>query len=178
MHFAYIVAINNDEHSLNGVLDLFYNENVEQFEFQDRTEEVQAEWANWYNNKELSSKYPYKSKEELAENWFGYEKNEQGEWGYYCNPNSLFDWYVVGGRWDGFFNDKNQVGLEEFKAWIESDDFMCSYGLITAFDDINDEVIEDEIKEDKEKARQFFRDLIKGLDPTIDWQFFIANLHN
>lgn len=177
MHFAYIVAINNDEHSFDNVLDMFYCDNTEQFEFQDCTQEVKTEWANWYKNKELSSEYPYKSEDQLAEDWFGYEKNEQGEWGRYSNPYALYDWYVIGGRWDGFFNDKNQIGLEEFKTWIESDNFTCSYGLITAFDDINDLTIEDEIKEDKEKARQFFRDLIKDLDPTIDWQFYIADLH-
>lgn len=177
MHFSYIVAMNNEEYTLDSVMDMFYYDNEEQFEFEDCTEEVKTEWANWYNNKELSSKYPYKNEEELAEKWFCYVKNEQNQWGRYSNPYALFDWYAIGGRWDGFFNDKNQIGLEEFKAWIESDNFKCSYGLITAFDDINDLTIEDEIKEDKEKARQFFRDLIEDLDPTIDWQFFIADLH-
>ncbi len=29
MHFAYIVAINNDEHSFDNVLDMFYCDNTE-----------------------------------------------------------------------------------------------------------------------------------------------------
>lgn len=77
MHFSYIVAMNNEEYTLDSVMDMFYQDNEEQFEFEDCTEEVKTEWANWYNNKELSSKYPYKNEEELAEKWFGYVKNEQ-----------------------------------------------------------------------------------------------------
>lgn len=29
--------------------------------------------------------------------------DEQDAYGYYCNPNSFYDWYVIGGRWPAMF---------------------------------------------------------------------------
>lgn len=50
------------------------------------------------------SNYPfkklYKSFEEFAEQYRGMNfDEEQNAYGYYCNPNSFWDWYRIGGRW-------------------------------------------------------------------------------
>jgi hypothetical protein len=39
--------------------------------------------------------------EELLQNWFGGQKNDAGDWGYYRNPRAKWDWFVLGGRWQG-----------------------------------------------------------------------------
>ncbi len=38
--------------------------------------------------------------------YHGYERNEDGKFGYWENPNAKWDWYVVGGRWNNFFKLK------------------------------------------------------------------------
>lgn len=39
--------------------------------------------------------------EEILEDWFGGQKNDAGDWGYYRNPQAKWDWFVLGGRWRG-----------------------------------------------------------------------------
>lgn len=47
----------------------------------------------------------------------GYKKHD-GKWGYWENPNAKWDWYSLGGRWNGFFRLKpgrdGQVGEASF----------------------------------------------------------------
>lgn len=53
----------------------------------------------------------YSSIEEFAEKYFGYQQDpETGEYGYWTNPYSKWDWYQVGGRWRGFFKLKEENG--------------------------------------------------------------------
>ena len=47
----------------------------------------------------------YDSIDNFAEEWFGYEKNNN-KYGYYNNKNAKWDWYSLGGRWAGFFKLK------------------------------------------------------------------------
>ena len=51
----------------------------------------------------------YNSFDEYMEDWCGYtEKNPvTGKFSRWTNPNSKWDWYSVGGRWEGFLLDKN-----------------------------------------------------------------------
>lgn len=42
----------------------------------------------------------YKTFKKYVEDHRGYEYNEQEKgYGYYCNPNAMWDWYQIGGRW-------------------------------------------------------------------------------
>lgn len=55
-----------------------------------------------YPNKKL-----YKSYMEMAEK-YGYIYDEDNKaYGYYTNPNSIWDWYAIGGRWPDWFLVKN-----------------------------------------------------------------------
>lgn len=52
--------------------------------------------------------YPLKrlfpSLESFASEWYGYQfHEEQGGYGYYYNPDALWDWYSIGGRWPELF---------------------------------------------------------------------------
>lgn len=51
----------------------------------------------------------YTSLEEFAEDWYGYDGRdpEKGRYGYWENPNAKWDWWEIGGRWSGMFNNKN-----------------------------------------------------------------------
>jgi len=56
--------------------------------------------------KEIQFKDLYNSFDEFVKKWHGYEPNPDGQYGYYHNPNAKWDWYSVGGRWDGYFKLK------------------------------------------------------------------------
>lgn len=64
--------------------------------------------------KEVRFNVVYQTFEEYMKEWCGYEKNENGQFGYMTNPNGHWDWWVVGGRWSGFFKVKdNPQGICE-----------------------------------------------------------------
>ena len=42
--------------------------------------------------------------------YHGYSQNVDGDYGYYHNPNAKWDWYVMGGRWCGYFTMKGGKG--------------------------------------------------------------------
>jgi hypothetical protein len=61
---------------------------------------------------EVPMKDVYSSFEEYVEDWHGYEKNEEtGRWGLWTNLNSKWDWWLIGGRWTGYFPVKNSEGF-------------------------------------------------------------------
>lgn len=57
--------------------------------------------------------YPgiYKSFEEYAEKWQGYSERDEktGKYGYWTNPNTKWDWYQIGGRWQGMLLVKDDI---------------------------------------------------------------------
>ena len=59
----------------------------------------------------ISAKFSelYPTFEEFCKKWYGTEPNEQGRYGYHINPKAKWDWYVIGGRWSGFFKAKPGV---------------------------------------------------------------------
>lgn len=178
MHYLYILIHNNDKISRENALELYSYDNSDMFEFEDRTSTVKEMWAEWDKNEE-SKNHKYKSEEEFAKNWFGYTKTKKGEYGFYWNPKELFDWYAIGGRWNGFLNDKNEMNLKEFKKWLDSDKFSSPYGLI--FNSSENEFVIQNIKEEeeyKENAREAFKYAIKDLDEKEDWCFTVVDLHN
>ena len=73
-------------------------------------------------------KYPrkklYRSFEEYAEERCGYSFDEKHQgYGYYYNPNAMWDWYSIGGRWPEMFLVKDtctEYSIGE-RSWCNSD---------------------------------------------------------
>jgi hypothetical protein len=42
--------------------------------------------------------------EAILEDWHGGQKNADGDWGYYRNPQDKWDWFVLGGRFSGLLH--------------------------------------------------------------------------
>lgn len=57
-------------------------------------------------NKESNPEFVYESLETFIRDYYGYEKNQYGEWGRWTNPNAKWDWWVIGGRWSGLLLNK------------------------------------------------------------------------
>jgi hypothetical protein len=66
--------------------------------FESHEEEVRRGWAN----EDVGVREVYTSIEQYAEHYYGY-KQRSGRFGRWINPNAKWDWWVVGGRWSGYY---------------------------------------------------------------------------
>lgn len=111
-HFIGLVFHDCDT-DLESLLAPFNEQDENYFQFIDRTNKVMETWEKLpehdfptYDdgtpNNYPCDKAHYPTIDSLAKDWFGYEKNVEGKWGYKGNPNAKWDWYAEGGRWEGF----------------------------------------------------------------------------
>lgn len=76
-------------------------------------EELSEEFEKFKARKDLP-KHDYKSVDEFAGGWFGFTLDEKGNGISTSNPNSFYDWFVIGGRWDGILTDNFQSSENGF----------------------------------------------------------------
>ena len=85
----------------------------------DITEELHEEYETGTGVNEEPHKQRYRSIEEYAKDWCGYEfdgvysKKEEGRFYKHTNPNAQWDWWVIGGRWSGWLG-RDQGKKREF----------------------------------------------------------------
>ena len=76
----------------------------------------------------------YKTMHEFAIDYCDYEYDESMQgYGYYCNPNAMWDWYQIGGRWPVTFLVKDTCTEYSFgeRSWGNDDeDFPCPDGYM------------------------------------------------
>lgn len=98
-HFP--VAVFSKDGFIEDLLAPYYEELIDGFhavtEDESEMEEIQAKF-------QIST--GYNSIEEYMENHYNYVEHE-GNYGYWYNTQAKWDWYVVGGRWSGFWTTKN-----------------------------------------------------------------------
>ncbi|MCK5612661.1 hypothetical protein KAR91_62895 [Candidatus Pacearchaeota archaeon] len=89
--------------------------------------DCQKEYLEFYCVEDDQRKYfeKYKEDGQTFENYCesdGYKKDPKtGKYGYWENPNTKWDWYQVGGRWNGFFKmKKDHMGLLGEKSWASN----------------------------------------------------------
>lgn len=100
-HFTVMVIGENPEEQLAPYQENNMGDCPEQYlEFNDETESLKKNWDD-LTEEERSE---YEDFEKFAENE-GYKEHE-GKFGYWENPNAKWDWYVLGGRWNGFLKLK------------------------------------------------------------------------
>lgn len=63
--------------------------------------------------REIKFKDLYSTFEEYMKNWCGFKNRDEktGRYGYWENPNKKWDWWIIGGRWRGFFKMKPSLLL-------------------------------------------------------------------
>lgn len=64
--------------------------------------------------------YDEEYQEDLEEDHAEFDVKHDGVWGYLHNPEAMFDWYEVGGRWAGLLHGKSirkksEVNLDELR---------------------------------------------------------------
>jgi hypothetical protein len=100
-HFTVMVIGENPEDQLAPFQENNMSNCPEEYlEFNDETEILQKEWESLSEDE----KNEYDDFESFVGDR-GYDEHE-GKFGYWENPNAKWDWYVLGGRWTGFFKMK------------------------------------------------------------------------
>lgn len=67
----------------------------------------------------------YKTMHEFATEYCCYDLDEETQgYGYYCNPNAMWDWYQIGGRWPATFLVKEDCDDYSYgeRSWGNSDE--------------------------------------------------------
>lgn len=91
-------------------------------------------------SKEIPLKEYYEDFEEFIKEWAGYEEKdpETGKYGYWENPNRKWDWYQLGGRWQGMLQIKEDrdSGTRGTKSLLDEDKVLrgCDSALIEDID--------------------------------------------
>lgn len=69
----------------------------------------------------------------------GYKKDENGVWCEYStyNPLSKWDWYVIGGRWSGFFKMKEGIKPKVGEPGVFNNEAESGYGDVAMKKDID-----------------------------------------
>ena len=119
MHFTVLVTGNTPDADLEP-----YQENNmgdcprEYMEFIDASQE--QFYIDAYRNTPLSEyedrtpRQVFTTIEDYLEKYEGFERDEETDKvGYWYNPQSKWDWYVLGGRWTGYFSLKDNLSVRE-----------------------------------------------------------------
>jgi hypothetical protein len=77
--------------------------------------QLENDFLNWKEeNPEWAEKYVYDDAIAWVTGWHEYDLNEEeGGYGYWCNPDAKWDWFLIGGRWCGMFPLKDGVEGEK-----------------------------------------------------------------
>lgn len=77
--------------------------------------------------------------DEFAQDWGGYERNDDGVLGRVTNPNAKWDWWSIGGRWNGLLTLKKERELAHgasmgvdgvMDSHHSKDDYSASVALV------------------------------------------------
>ena len=76
----------------------------------------------------MPAKVMYPTLEDYIENFCGYEKDPiEDKYGYWQNPNAKWDWFVIGGRWDGYFDGTNTINVKDYDTAIDIEVYNARY---------------------------------------------------
>lgn len=68
----------------------------------------------------IPAKIMYPTLKDYIENYCGYKKDPfEDKYGYWQNPNAKWDWYEVGGRWNGHFDGESTINVKDYDTSID-----------------------------------------------------------
>lgn len=147
----------------NGEVDYQY--------YEDRAKENLVEWEKMTRLEYLKSKDLTEDEiEEEIRDYHGFEKKEDGSWYRRTNPNSKWDWWVIGGRWAGFFKMKPDGEGEAGSAGFFGTPAKDGYVDVVRKKDID---FEGMLKESEDKAANDYDkvyNVIKDTPVAESWE--------
>ncbi len=106
---AMLVNVWGEEHkeSLTGIISSAEFEEIERDGRKVKVYKLEVYSAPEVKLEEYPFKKKYATYQEFLEDYHGLSKDEEMDaYGYWSNPNSKWDWYLMGGRWTGYFKPK------------------------------------------------------------------------
>lgn len=101
-------------------------------------------------NVRIPFKEIYPTFEQYLEKYHGAKIDDKTlDYGYWENPNAKWDWYRIGGRWDGLLNIKNKNGDIKPVNYARIKDLVFS-------------------EKDRDKAKRFWELVVEELEPITD----------
>lgn len=133
-HFTVLVSAKNDE-ELEKILLPFHE--YECTGIEEYTEFVPEDMDKLKkDHKEYGGDNPLD--DEWIEGWCGATKNDDGVYGRITNPNAQWDWWVIGGRWTGFFilkdGTKGRSGLPGLMTPANTDNNRADVACVSDID--------------------------------------------
>jgi hypothetical protein len=123
-HFTVLIIGREGYNDIDEALLPYGEESEDFFEWNDKTDEVLADYAM----ESIENLEKYETLEKYVKEYYGYEELH-GRYGYNSNPNGQWDWYQVGGRWSGSIPlksggfvdsaEKGDIDIEALKVNIE-----------------------------------------------------------
>ena len=182
MHNCYILAFDAKDTTIVDSLKFYdihgYGFNgADGVDFEDYHEEVESEWADIQSGK-VKTDQTFKTIDQYAE-YKGYVRNEDGRFGHLFNWDGIYDYYKVGGHFDGWVNGKNIVTYDEILEWTKSPVFKGVAGFVQCSSDVEEIYDTTLCGYDIEICRQQFLEIIDNLAGELeDWTFAVIDMHN
>jgi len=176
-HFTVMIIGDNPEALLEP-----YNENtqVEEYEVGGVSEDEMKSFSEFYtkenpDDKGLSFKELY---EKYGKDWNGGTwKEVDGAWVEYStyNPMSKWDWYQLGGRWNGYFKLKNGTSGERGSSFMVPSDDDENYADSCLKGDIDIEGMRKEAEDKALEAYDAVHEALSGIDLSehLPWEHYL-----
>lgn len=166
-HFTVMVIGDNPEKQLAP-----YQENnmgdcpKEYLEFNDLTESLKSDWES--ENEETKQKCN-NDFDHYASEYQGYTKQKDGRYGYWHNPNSKWDWYVLGGRWSGYFKMKPDAEGIAGRPGLMTPPAQAGYADAALKSEIDFAAMMEEASQKAGEKWDLVRSIIEGCEPIQSW---------
>nr|URC17109.1 MAG: hypothetical protein [Lokiarchaeota virus Ratatoskr Meg22_1012] len=134
-HYALMVVFpkkpENIRDELEKVMKPYYECLKKEFVVEIKKDELESKFEEWkVKHSDYQKEYEYKNAKEWLEKWYGYEFSENiNVYGYWRNPNAKYDWYEIGGRWQGMLLLKEPPfgAIKGKKGLMGRDSGLCGY---------------------------------------------------
>ncbi len=139
-------------------------------EFNDETESLKTSWEELTEEE----KSEFKTFENFAEDE-GYKEHE-GKYGYWENPNAKWDWYVLGGRWNGFLKLKEGAVGESGRGGLFSQPAEEGTADSAFKKDIDFFNMRKDAAEEAGKLWDKVKGIVKGCPEPLEWKHIRENM--
>lgn len=119
-------------------------------------------------------KSDYPTIEQFMKDFHGYRQNEDGKWGRLTNPDAQWDWWVIGGRWRGYFKLKPGAKGELGKPGAFGGDVEPGTADSALKKDIDFETMRQDAEDFAAKTYDLVFETIKDTEPSENWGTILA----
>lgn len=106
-HYIYVQGAEAIQKYIDDVLEK-YDENKEMPRYIEKSKDDLLDEFEEFKKSENGKKHQFNDVNDYAEKWHGYSLDENGNVVSTYNKDALYDWYEIGGRWDGCLTNNCQ----------------------------------------------------------------------